>query len=54
MSINIPKMKLWPKVIQKYVFSKIKTFETLSTMAHSQNSIGNWPFLTVFGNPKSD
>ena len=53
MSINIQKTKLWPKVIQKYVFSKI-TFETLSAMPHSQNSIGNWPFLTIFGNPKSD
>ena len=47
-------MKLWPKVIQKYVFLKITTFETLSAMLHSQNSIGNRPFLTVFGNPKSD
>ena len=54
MSINIQKMKVWPKVTQKYVFSKITTFETLSAMPHSQNSIGNWPFLTVFGNPKSD
>ena len=54
MSINIQKTKLWPKVIQKYVFSKITTFETLSATPHSQNSTGNWPFLTIFGNPKSD
>ena len=37
-----------------YVFSKITTFETLSAVPHSQNSIGNWAFLTDFGNPKSD
>ena len=54
MSINMKKMKLCPKVTQKYIFSKIATFETLSAMPHSQNSIGNWPFLTVFRNPKSD
>ena len=54
MSRNIQKMKLWPKVTQMYVFSKITTFETLSAMPCSQNSMGKWPFLTVFGNPKSD
>ena len=53
-SINIQKMKLLPKVTQKYVFSKIATFETLSAMPHFQNSIGNLPFLSVFGNSKSD
>ena len=37
-----------------YVFSKITTFETLSAVSHSQNSMGNWAFLTDFGNPKSD
>ena len=52
MSINIQKMKVLPKVAQKYVFSKI-TLKS-STIPHSQNSIGYWPFLTVFGNPKSD
>ena len=31
-------MKLLPKVTQRYKFSKI-TFETLSAMPHSQNSI---------------
>ena len=31
-------MKFLPKVTQKYKFSKI-TFETLSAMPHSQNSI---------------
>ena len=40
MSINIQKMKLLPKVTQRYVFSKVTTFETLSVMPHSQNSIG--------------
>ena len=54
MSINIQKMKLLPKVTQRYVFSKVTTFETLSVMPHSQNSIGKWSFLRVFGNPKSD
>ena len=54
MSINIQKMKLLPKVTQRYIFSKVTTFETLSVMPHSRNSIGNWSFLTVFGNPKSD
>ena len=54
MSINIQKMKVWPKVTQKYVFSKITTFETLSAMLHSQNSNGNSPFLIVFRNHKSD
>ena len=54
MSINIQKMKLLPKVTQRYVFSKITTFETLLAMPHSQNSIGNWLFLTAFENPKSD
>ena len=54
MSINIQKMKLLSKVTQRYLFSKVTTFETLSVMSHSQNSIGNWSFLTVFGNPKSD
>ena len=38
MSINTQKMKLLPKVTQGYVFSKI-TFNTLSAMPHSQNSI---------------
>ena len=52
MSINIQKKKLLPKVTQRYVLSKITTLETLSAMPHSQNSIGNWPFLTAFGNPK--
>ena len=52
MSINIQKMKVLLKVAQKYVFSKITL--KLSTIPHSQNSIGYWPFLTVFGNPKSD
>ena len=32
-------MKLLPKVTQRYVVSKIATFETLSAMSHSQNSI---------------
>ena len=54
MSINIQKMKFLPKVTQRYVFSKITTFETLPAMPHSQNSIGNWSLLTVFENPKSD
>ena len=54
MSINIQKMKLLPKVTQRYIFSKVTTFEALSVMPHSRNSIGNWSFLTVFGNPKSD
>ena len=40
MSINIQKMKLLPKVTQRYIFSKVTTFETLSVMPHSQNSIG--------------
>ena len=40
-SINTQKMKLLSKVTQRYVFSKIATFETLSAMPHSQNSIGN-------------
>ena len=40
MSINIQKMKLLPKVTQRYAFSKVTTFETLSVMPHSQNSIG--------------
>ena len=53
MSINIQKMKLLPKVTRRYVFSKITTFETLSAMPHIPNSIGNLPFLTVFGNLKS-
>ena len=43
-----------PEGTQRYVFSKITTFETLWDMSSSQNSIGNWPFLTIFGNPKSD
>ena len=47
-------MKLLPKVTQRYVFSKVTTFETLSAMPHYQISIGNLPFLTVFGNPKSN
>ena len=39
-SINIQKMELLTKVTQRYVFSKI-TYENLSAMPHSQNSIGN-------------
>ena len=39
MSMNMQKMKLLPKVTQRYAFSKI-TLKTLSTMPHSQNSIG--------------
>ena len=54
MNIDKQKMKLLPKVTQRYVFSKITTFETLSAMPHFQNSIGNLPFLSVFGNSKSD
>ena len=54
MSINIQKMKFLPKVTQRYVFSKLTTFETLSAMSYFQNSIGNWPFLTIFRNPKSN
>ena len=38
-------MKLLPEVSQKYVILKITTFETLLAMPHSQNSIGNSPFL---------
>ena len=53
-SINIQKMELLPKVTQRYAFSKITTSETLPAMLQSQNSIGYWPFLTVFGNFKSD
>ena len=34
-------MKLLPKVTQRYVFSKIKTFVTLLAMPQSQNFIGN-------------
>ena len=37
-------MKLLPEVSQKYEILKI-TFETLLAMPHSQNSIGNSPFL---------
>ena len=40
-------MKLLQKVTKRYVFSKVTTFETLSVMPQSQNSIGDWPFLTV-------
>ena len=40
-NINIQKMKLLSKVTQRHMFSKITTFETLSAMPHSQNSIGN-------------
>ena len=47
MSINLQKMKLLTNVTQRYVFSKITTFETLLAMSQSQNSIGNWPFLRV-------
>ena len=54
MSKNIQKMKLLPKVTQRYVSSKITTFENLQAMPHSQNSIANWLFLTVFENPKFD
>ena len=39
------KMKLLPEVSQKYEILKITTFETLLAMPHSQNSIGNSPFL---------
>ena len=46
MSINLQKIKLLTNVTQRYVFSKI-TFEILSAMPQSQNSIGNWPFLRV-------
>ena len=41
-------MKLLAKTTQSYLF------ETLSSMPHFQNSIGNLPFLSVFGNSKSD
>ena len=41
MSTNTQKMKLLPKVTQRYLLSKVTTFETLSVMPHSQNSIGN-------------
>ena len=54
MSINTQLIKLLTKVTEWYVFSKITTFEILSAMLHFQNSIGKWPFLTVFGNHKSD
>ena len=54
MSVNKQKMKFLPTVTQRYLFSKITTSETLSVMPYSQNSIGNWPFLTVFVNLKSD
>ena len=54
MSINIQEMKTLPKVTQRYVFSKVTTFKTLSAMPHSQNSLGNRPFLTFFGNHKLD
>ena len=40
-SKNIQKMKLLPKVTQRYVSSKITTFENLQAMPHSQNSIAN-------------
>ena len=43
MSINIQKMKVLPKVAQKYVFSKI-TLKSW-TIPHSQNSIGYWHFF---------
>ena len=33
MSINKQKMKLLPNVTQRYVFSKVTTFETLSVYA---------------------
>ena len=46
MNINLQKIKLLTNVTQRYVFSKI-TFEILSAMPQSQNSIGNWPFLRV-------
>ena len=46
MSVNLQKIKLLTNVTQRYVFSKI-TFEILSAMPQSQNSIGNWPFLRV-------
>ena len=48
-TINIQKMELLPKVSQRYLFSKITTFETLSAMPHFQNSIGKLPFPSVFG-----
>ena len=47
-------MELLPNVTQRYAFSKIATFETLPAMPHFQNSFGNWSFLKVFENPKSD
>ena len=53
-SINIEKLKLLPKVTQRYVCSKIKTFVNLLAMPHFQNYISNWPFLTVFRNSKSN
>ena len=46
-SINTQKMKLLPKVTQRYVFSKI-TFKTLSAMPHSQNSIFQLDMLLEF------
>ena len=52
MSTNTQKMKLLPKVTQRYLLSKVTTFETLSVMP--QDSIGNWSFRAVFRNPKSD
>ena len=45
------KKKLLPKDTQRYASSKIATSETLSAMPQSQNSIGNWPFSTVFWYP---
>ena len=33
MSINKQEMELLPKVTQRYVFSKVKAFETLSVYA---------------------
>ena len=54
MSINMQKMKLLPKVTQRYIFSKITTFETSSALPNSENSIDNWPLLTISGNPTSD
>ena len=54
MSINMQKMKLLPNVTQRYVFSKITTFETSLALPYSENSIDNWPFLTISGNPRSD
>ena len=54
MSINIQKNETLTKSYPKVHIFKVTTLKTLSVMPHSQNSIGNWSFLTAFGNPKSD